>query len=91
MEITISEIKTVNISKEQAAEISLNYIKNEFGINPQMWIENKKLMEEVEYITSHKWYSDEEVRLASKEDKILLEASKIIHRRCHGKERLSSR
>jgi len=91
MEITVSEIKTVNISKEQAAEISLNYIENEFGINPQMWIKNKKLMEEVEYVTSHKWYSDEEVRSASKEDKILLEASKIIHRRRYGKEGSPSR
>ena len=56
MEITITETKRrkINIDNKQSAEIALNYIKEEFRIHPHMWIKKGKLMEEVEYVTSHK-------------------------------------
>jgi len=83
MEITITETKRrkINIDDKQSAEIALEHIKRIFKIHPQMWIKEGVLMEEVEYITSHKWYADEEVRKATKEDKIMLEAAKLIHKR----------
>jgi len=85
MEITITETKKrkINLTDDQSAEIAIAHIKNTFGIHPHMWIKNGKLMEEVEYVTSHSWYSDEEVRKATREDKIILEAVKLIHKRLY--------
>jgi hypothetical protein len=83
MEITITETKRrkINLSDKEAAEIALNYIKKEFNISPQMWISDGKLMEEVEYVTSHVWHADEVVREATEEDICLLKATKEIFKR----------
>jgi hypothetical protein len=83
MEFTITETKRrkINLSNKEAAEITLKYIKKEFGIHPHMWISDDKLMEEVEYVTSHVWYADEEVREATEEDICLLKATKEIFKR----------
>jgi hypothetical protein len=83
IEITTEVTKKYDIPNEQAAKIALEYIKKEFDIEPHMWIENGNLMEEVEYITSHKWTDNEAIRVATKKDKYLLKTVKLINDRIH--------
>jgi len=73
--------RKVDISNKEAAKIALDYIKEEFNLESDMWIEDGKLMHEVEYITSHKWTSNEIIREATKEDKIMLKAVELIKKR----------
>jgi len=85
MEITITEKveHKVNIGTKQSAKITLNFLEEEFGITPHMWIENDRLMHEVEYHTSHSWFDDEEIRKATKEDKFILKTVKEIYSRIY--------
>ncbi len=70
--------KTIDLSREDMAEIALGYFKEEFGIDAAMWIADGYLMEEKEYVTSHVWYDEEQVRKATKEDKAVLKVAKYI-------------
>ena len=86
MEFTILETKKrkIDIDNKTMGEITLAFIEKKFDIRPDMWIEDNNLMEEKEYISSHKWYADEKIREATKEDEIILEASKIIKKKIKG-------
>jgi hypothetical protein len=83
IEITTEVTKRFDITKKQAAQITLDYLKEEFNIDPYMWIEDGDLMEEVEYITSHKWTANEKVRKMTKNDKYLLKTAKLINDRIY--------
>jgi hypothetical protein len=83
MEVTVTETKhrKIELSDSDVLEIVLKYFEKEFNIKPSMWIENDNLVEEVEYVTSHRWSSDEIVRKASIFDKCLLKVVKKINKR----------
>lgn len=89
MKFEFEEIKTrkVDISKDEAEKLILDYIKEYYEIDPYMWIEDGNLMHQVEYHTSHAWYDNEIKRKASKEDKTLLKMSKIISKNLSKKDR----
>jgi hypothetical protein len=48
-----------------------------------MFIKDQKLMIKLEYTGSHKWTDDEIIRDASDEDKIILDAVKLIASKDH--------
>jgi hypothetical protein len=83
VDITRAIKETIDISKEDAKNIVLNYIYDEFGITPLMFIKDQKLMIKLEYTGSHKWTDDEIIRDASDEDKIILDAVKLIASKDH--------
>jgi hypothetical protein len=83
VDITRAIKETIDISKEDAKNIVLNYIYDEFGITPSMFIKDQKLMIKREYTGSHKWIDDEIIRDASDEDKIILDAVKLIASKDH--------
>ncbi len=76
MKINIQKSEQVHIDNNQMQEIAFAYLEKRYKINRHMWIEDGKLIHDVEYIGSHKWYDKEEVREASKLDKYVLKILK---------------
>lgn len=77
-ELHIQETRKITISDEQEKKIALEFIKKKYNIDILMWIEDGKLMQSVEYHTSHAWSCDEEVREATELDKCILKVVKDI-------------
>ncbi len=72
MKLSITKIEEVSIDKRQQREITIKYLEDRYQLHRDMRIEDGNLMEEVEYVTSHKWYSNEVVRIATRSDKEVL-------------------
>jgi len=68
----------VEITEEERETMVVDYLQEKYKVNPWMWIQDGNLMDEVEYISSHKWYSKEVVREATSLDKAVLKILKDI-------------
>ncbi len=84
MKIAVTKVEEVHLDKSQMREITLDYLKDYYGIDGKMWIEEKEekcnLMEEKEYFTNKKFYDQELVRPATILDRAVLEVIKDIEK-----------
>lgn len=86
MNITISHTETITknitLTEKEQREVIIQYIFYKYGISPDMWIEirddKKILMKEIQYVTSHKFTIEEEVREASENDEMILNCLKEL-------------
>jgi len=68
MEINITQHIKAHISTEEQKRITLDYLYRHFGWSKKHFIEDEKVMEIVEYATSHRWTEKEFVREAHEHD-----------------------
>jgi len=66
------EKKEVELSYDQMKEITLEYLKYRYDIEPNMTIKNSKIIKKVTYTGSHKWIDTEVYRNQRNFDKEVL-------------------
>lgn len=77
--ITTSKTSTHSLTDEQVAALVKQFLARQFKVEAGDTINEKGMLtREVEYNTSHSWYEQKELRLATPLDKAVLEVLKNL-------------
>jgi len=78
--ITETKYKSLPLDTGEQERIVIKTLEEIYKVQGGDWIENGKLMREVEYHGSHSWYSNEVIRDSVKKDKEGLKVLKAVRK-----------
>lgn len=78
MKIQATQLISVDISTDEQRRIAVEFLEKKFNWNPNYFVEEGKVYQMVEYVTSHRWDSKELVREAKQTDKLMYQVFKEL-------------